>query len=277
MDIPAAASSIVFTMLRVVGSTVVGKHSAVLVGGEGGVGGEAVTDAEAFGAPGVVFRPRPPSKVDGREIGAEAMAARGPRGMVPVAWRDLRLNRRFPSPKPGSVALVGYGGGFLSFDDANEDTSVGTLYVPYKRNADGTVKEAHMVQLGVDGSGKPFIGLINGTGLRVTLLDDEVVVASKDGSKRLEVNDDGVNAVGPFKAASGADLGGPTSRALALHAELNNLLLPLSNLLTQITTQLSVVGPVAGTPGAYVTPLAAFATAMSAISSTGATLFTKGA
>jgi hypothetical protein len=281
---PHVVSGLVATFFRVLGSTVVGKHSAVLEGLEGTVSGpdeddpgENMSDVEAYGALGLIARARVPSKVDGDELAAEGYGLRTPGGIIPLARRDLRLNRRFPNPKPGTVALVGYGGGFLSFDDADGDTSLGTLYVPYERDVSGTVTKAHMISIGRDGNGTPFLGIISGEGPRVTLLGTEVVVASKDGSKRLEVNDAGVNAVGPFKAASGADLGGPTSRALAMHLELSGFLSPLMTLLTQITTQLSVAGPVAGTPGAYVSPLGSVGAAVGAINATGKTLFTKGA
>jgi hypothetical protein len=284
---PASFSGFVLTFFRVLGSTVAGKHSAVLYGLEGSIGdlddpdgdtpGEQVPAVEAYGALGLLARPRPAETIAGEVLNVEGYGARTPKGMVPFATRDLRLNRRFPNPKPGTVALVGYGGGFLSFDDADGDTSLGTLYVPYARDGSGNVTKAHMISVGKDGNGTPFVGIISGEGPRFTLLGHEVVVASKDGSNRLEVNDDGVNAVGPFKAASGADLGGPTSRALAMHAELSALLGQLNTLLTQITTQLSAPGPVAGAPGAYVAPLAAVVAATAAVNSTGQTLTTKGA
>jgi len=227
-------SDVVCTVLRVTGSTIFGKHSAVLVGGKGGVpdidlenkdgeaAGELATDTEGYGALGIVVRPRPPSVPQGEveELAAEARALRTTAGLFPVSWRDLRLNRRFPAPKPGTVALVGYGGGFLSFDDADGDTSLGTLYVPYERNGSGNVTKAHMLSMGRDGSGKPFVGLISGEGPRLTMLEDLAVLASKDGANRLEVGDGGVVAVGPLKAASGADLGGPTSVPLAKFAQL---------------------------------------------------------
>jgi hypothetical protein len=281
---PGFISGVVLTFFRVLGSTVSGKHSAVLEGLEGLVSGpdeddpgENMTDAEAYGALGLIVRPRPPEKIDGELMNAEGYGFRTLGGTVPLARRDLRLNRRFPAPKPGSVALVGYGGGFLSFDDADGDTSLGTLYVPYARDGSGNVTKAHMISIGKDGNGTPFVGIISGEGPRVTLLGTQAVVANADGSARLEVNPNGVNAVGPFKAASGAELGGPTARSLAMYLELSNLMTPLVTLLTQITTQLSAPGPLAGTPGAYITPLASVVTATTAVGATGGTLFTKGA
>lgn len=286
-------SGMLTTFLRVVGSTVVGTNSAVMVGGDTGIGGltdpegdapgERRDDVEAYGAPGIVFRPRPPSTPSGSsdELAAEAIALRTPDGVIPVAWRDLRLNRRFPNPKVGSVALVGYGGGFLSFDDAADgsDTSQGALYVPYERDGDGNVTKAHVISIGRDSNGTPFVGLISGEGVRVTLLDDEVVVASKDGSNRVEVNDGGVNVVGPFKAASGADLGGPTSEALAKYTALANMVTALIAHVSAITTQLNAAGPVAGASGALTATLTPFTTTAGIVTApaTGGTVFTKGA
>jgi hypothetical protein len=286
---PPSLSGMLCTFLRIVGSTISGPHSAVLVGGASGISGftdpngeapgERRDDIEAYLSPGIIWRPRPPSTPQGsdNELAAEAIGFRTPDGLIPLAWRDLRLNRRFPNPKPGTVALVGYGGAFLSFDDADGDTSQGALYVPYARDGNGNVTKAHIISIGKDGNGTPFVGIISGEGPRVTLLGDQAIVASKTGAGRVEVTDDGVNAVGPFKAPNGGDIGGPTSRALAMHAELVALLTPLNALLTAITTQLSAPGPVAGAPGAYVAGLATLATAIAAVSATGKTLFTKGA
>jgi hypothetical protein len=169
MQPPASLSGFVATFLRVIGSTVVGRHSAVAVGGEGGVGalddfnadapGERVEDAEAFGAPGIVFRPRPPSEHDGDLLSAESMALRIGGRSVPVAWRDLRLNRAYPAPKAGSVALVGYGGGFLSFEDSSALESTATLYVKYG-------SKAHAIVL--DPVNESLM-LIHGDGLAITM------------------------------------------------------------------------------------------------------------
>jgi hypothetical protein len=287
MDSPAHLSGFVLTFLRVLGSTVSGPHSAVRESLEGSISdlddpdgdtaGEQMPAAEAYGALGLVVRPRPPETIAGQVLNAEGYGARTPAGMVPFTRRDLRLNRRFPNPKPGTVALVGYGGGFLSFDDADGDTSLGTLYVPYARDGSGNVTKAHMISLGKDGNGTPFVGIISGEGPRVTLLGHEVVVASKDGSNRLEVNDNGVNAVGAFKAASGADLGGPTSRALAMHAELAALLGQLNTLLAHDHDATQRAGTARGRAWRVRAPLAERRRRDAAVNATGRTLTTKGA
>jgi hypothetical protein len=180
MQPPASLSGFVLTFLRVVGSTVIGRHSAVAVGGEGGVGGlgdfnadepgERVEDAEAYGAPGIVFRPRPPSPHDGDVLAAESIAVRLGGRDVPIAWRDLRLNRAYPAPKAGSVALVGYGGGFLSFEDTPAKESTATLYVKYGSKAHAIILDA----------AQESISITHGDGAEVVILPDKEMMLISD-------------------------------------------------------------------------------------------------
>lgn len=187
---PPKLSSFLVTFMRVVGSTVLGRNSAVLVGGEGQVGsldeddaddaGERMEDAEAYGTLGLVFRPRPPDPSTG--LAAEVMAVRSGDGkMVPLAWRDLRLNRRFPAPKPGSVALVGYGGGFLALDDSDPTAGAmtkATLYVPYAFSG-GVAGKALVVALDPE---QESISLIHGDGYAITLAKDTGITMRADES-----------------------------------------------------------------------------------------------
>jgi hypothetical protein len=69
---PHVLSGLISTVFRIIGSTVVGKHSAVLEGLEGAVGGveedepgENMTDVEAYGALGLIARPRVASVTNG--------------------------------------------------------------------------------------------------------------------------------------------------------------------------------------------------------------------
>lgn len=188
-------SSFIVTAMRVIGSTVFGPHSAVLVGGEGQVGalteddvdepGERVEDAAAYGGFGLVFRPRPPEQVDGEELGAEAMALRLAGQMTPIAWRDLRLNRKFPAPKPGTVALVGYGGGFLSFDDTAAKESLATLYVPYAHDASGVPQKAHAIVVDPDEG----LTVVHADGAALSLTEEAAILKSPDGTAFVEVRD----------------------------------------------------------------------------------------
>lgn len=185
--------------VEVQGSVVHGPHNAVLVGGSGaaagGEDGEQTQDAEAYGALGIVVRPRPPSSVpDGaggtETVGAEAMAARTSDGLVPLAWRDLRLNRAFPAPKPGTVAVVGYGGGFVSFDDTDTESgdqlaSRVTLYCPFQF-ASGVGAKAHAVVLDPD---ENSVSVVHADGAAVVLTEDATILKGPDGTAFIELSD----------------------------------------------------------------------------------------
>jgi hypothetical protein len=176
------------TILRVTGSTVAGKYSAVLVGGTGVTGGlgsiddeedgEQVSDAESFGGLGLVSRPRVPEKVGDDTLDAEAFAMRKGGLLYPVGWRDLRLHARFPNPKPGTIALVGYGGGFLSFDDpaSGGDGGVTTWSMPYAFSG-GAATKAHLITLSGDGES---LSIVHGDGLALTMDSDNGITMRAD-------------------------------------------------------------------------------------------------
>lgn len=179
-------SSLLFTTVRVLGSAIAGPHSAVLVSGKGlggdddtddAVNGETMTDDAAFGAPGIVWRPRPPSSHDGEEIAAESRVIRTPSGPEVVAWRDLRWHRNYPAPKEGSMAFVGYGGGFLAFEDTENGLSSFTLYVPYNKNSQGVPQKAMSVSIDPE---QESLMLIHGDGYAVTMDPDNGIVHRSD-------------------------------------------------------------------------------------------------
>lgn len=236
---------VVLSYLSVTGSTVAGPHSAVLMGGESGVGGfddpddgEIAQDAEAFGAPGIVFRPRAPEDVstpDGTAtVGAESIAGRTGRGLVPLAWRDLRFNRVFPNPSPGTVALVGYGGGFLSLDDTSTDSgdqkaTVGVFYCPYEFS-DGTPAKAHVVILDAE---REQVSIVHGEGHSIVLTKDKEIMTAIDASTwskmaagEFSVQADAINLIGTVA------IGNPTA-AVAL----------LGGTLSQPSTRLLITTP----------------------------------
>lgn len=100
--------------------------------------GEIATEQEVLTSLGIIARPRAPKKgSDDVTRFAEALGIRTTDGVVPIGMRDRRLHERFPAPKEGTIALVGYGGAFLSFDDTatdsgDEKATLATLYVPYE-------------------------------------------------------------------------------------------------------------------------------------------------
>lgn len=211
-------SNAVIASLRVVGSTVVGPHNAVLMGVEGpsggledfeeDLGGESRPDVESFGAPGIVFRPRPRETIGGQDLEAESKGVRTSEGVIPLAWRDLRWNRVFPAPKPGTIALVGYGGGFLAFDDTESKLTNGTLYIPYDADSDGQVTKAHSLIMGRDGNGKPIVEFSSGEGPAFTILGRETVWRNATGNAFLVLNDDGFAFYGNVRGTGAWDING---------------------------------------------------------------------
>lgn len=224
-------SSVVLGFVRVIGSTVVGEHGAVLLGGEGAVGdvddplGDGSSDkfsaAESLGALGLVVRPLAPTLPNGEtpktreeQRGAESAEGIGVRlgeGMVPLALRDLRLNRRYPNPKPGSVALVGYGGGFLSFENTASKESRATLYVPYDRDSNGVPSKA--MTIAIDPEAESLM-LIHGDGLAVVMDPDNGITLRADDSTWLAVKPGKIELVAAsIQARGNVALGADTSAA----------------------------------------------------------------
>jgi hypothetical protein len=109
---------LVVAICKVVASSVADRTAAILLdlvapGGEDESTGERAVRQPEFGALGVIARPPAPSGLDGREAYAEAIAVRTGNQLIPIAYRDARLNAFFSSISGGTVALVGYTGAFV--------------------------------------------------------------------------------------------------------------------------------------------------------------------
>jgi hypothetical protein len=181
-------SDMVATLMRVTGSAMIG--NVVTVGGVGLAGsfdstvddpedGEQFDEQTVFGGLGLIFRPRPPEQLDGEKVNAEAYGVRKGDTKTPWTWRDLRLHKRFPNPKAGTIALVGYGGGFLSFDDPADGTGnggVSTWYLPYAFS-NGVPTKAHAISLSGDGHS---LSIIQGDGLALTMDPDNGITMRAD-------------------------------------------------------------------------------------------------
>jgi hypothetical protein len=176
---PSAFVGYGMTTFQVGGSSVSGPFGAVRYAGAGTVEGEGTQDAESFGAPGIICRPRPPSTVTGLDgstqydVGLESVGARMGDSIRPVAYRDLRLNRAFPAPAEGTMAFVGYGGGFLSFSDDAAKQSITTLYVPYDFDGDGVPAKCHTIVLDPQ---QEKVAVIQGDGRSIILGPDGIVM-----------------------------------------------------------------------------------------------------
>ena len=189
----------VLAFVRVVASSVSTRTKVVLWnltgiggfdGGEADEDGEQAHEQEVFSALGIVSRPRAPSTVGGEVQAAEAVAARTSDGMVALGARDARLHRRFPNPKEGTVALVGYGGAFLAFDDTgtnsgDEPATIATLYLPFNWSG-GVPASAHSISLDpVHG-----ISVVHANGQAVLMQDDgSIRLQSPDGQSFLQITD----------------------------------------------------------------------------------------
>lgn len=185
------------------------------------------------------------------------------------AWLayDRRVYPKIPAVNRGGQALYDSNGSFINFDP---ETRTVTHYVPY---ADG---KAHLVTIGNDTNGKPFLELASGTGLSVRLLDDVLTLTNADGSSYVTLDSSGTTVFGPFKAASGADIGGPTSESLAKFAALQAVLVQITSALTAINGACSA--PPLSPIGVALAPiLTALNALMVSLPVTGATVSTKGA
>lgn len=222
MNLPFLAGAVA-TFVRVLGSVVAGEHSAVLLGGEGAVGdvddpltdssSDKFTDAEAYGTGLLVVRPRAPETIAGKVIGMEGIGLRLGGQTVPVALRDLRLNRRFSAPKAGSVALVGYGGGFLAFDDTADLESRMTLYVPYDFSGDVPAKA---MTIAIDPAAESMM-LVHGDGYAVVLDKDNGITLRADGSTWLALKPGKIELVAAsIQARGNVALGADTTAAVPL-------------------------------------------------------------
>jgi hypothetical protein len=175
--------------------------------------------------------------------------------------RDVGI---IPPLKKGGSAWYCWTGAFQTFDG---DTGTLTTYVPYDDN--GTIK-AHLITVGVDGNGTPIVEFASGTGLAVTLLDDTLTVKNASGSAYIVLDDSGTSIVGPFKAAGGADLGGPTSVTLVKHP-------PLATALALLNTALGTLAGIPALAAAQAQLTAAVAALTIVATPVGGTVTTKGA
>lgn len=185
-------------------------------GGGADEAGETAVNQEMYSALGIVARPRPPSKKDGVEEYAEQISFRIGDGLLPFAHRDLRLNRAYQAPKDGSIAMVGYGGGFHSLEDTAQNSgdqkaTVQVFYVPYQFS-NGVPAKAHVIVMDPT-TGNESISIVHADGMAITMMHggkNSVVIKNKAGNAYVEVNDDGVTVNGNTVINGGATIGSPT-------------------------------------------------------------------
>jgi hypothetical protein len=175
----SVAFDIVAGFFRALDSTLSAKTKSVLVTLAGGAGfdssdrsdeaGEIAQNQLAYSALGIISRPRAPEK--GEQ--ADVIGLRRADGVVPIAWHDIRIDRAFPDgPAKGTVALVGYGGGFHSLTDTptnsgDQKATVHVIYAPYQFTA-GVPAKAHTIVTDTT-PGNESVQVVHGDGYFITM------------------------------------------------------------------------------------------------------------
>jgi hypothetical protein len=186
----------VLEFCKVMASSVGGPHAATLfnvtgIGGfaldedgkisgadESDAGGEQANEQEVFQGLGLIGRPLPPEG----DLFAEAICMRTGDGLMPLGFRDLRLNRSVnpgggvTTPAEGQLMFVGYGGAFLSHammagNSGSKRGNVSTWYVPYAFDGAGVPGKAHAISIDPT-EGNSSISIVHGDGVIVTLTED---------------------------------------------------------------------------------------------------------
>ena len=145
--------------------------------------GERYEDEDVWGPAGIVSRIKD-AAADGF---AEFIAAPRPDsdGAMPIGARDKRIAARYPNPKKGTTAMVGYSGAFVAIDPSGSEnngveTDIVTMYVPTEFDSAGKATKAMAVVL------DPSTGalqLVHPDGYAISLTNDGITMrGSKDGT-----------------------------------------------------------------------------------------------
>ncbi len=173
---------------------------------EDGSIGEA-NDADVYGALGIVSRPLSPK--DG--AAAEVVCMRTADGLVPIAAKDMRLKMPGEAPHAGTVALVGYGGGFHSMDPVNDgqDGTIHVIYCPFDFDGDGNAQKAHSITLDPS-AGNESISIVHSEGMAITMAaNKEIAIKNSDGSATITLDDNGTTITGQLNVVGGLVVGNP--------------------------------------------------------------------
>jgi hypothetical protein len=175
-------SSVAFDMIAgffdVVGTSLGKKAKSVLVTLAGASGttldetkGEVAQNQQAWnaGTLAVLANPLDPAKSpSGTPLKAGVVGLRTADGVIPVGWKDPRIDAAFPNGlAKGTVAFAGYGKGFhtISLVDPTDPNSTGihTIYAPYEFDGNGVPTKAHAIVLDTTG-GNSSLQLVHGDG-----------------------------------------------------------------------------------------------------------------
>jgi len=188
---------------------------------------EVTDNAEQYSAPGIIGRPLPPRTVDGDELHMDVVCVQTVEGIVPIAYRDLRLAMAGDAaPGEGVLAFVGYGGGFHSMTpvESGADPAGGgtihVIYCPYAFDGDGVAQKAHSIILDPT-PGNESIMIAHANGLAITMSNEDkkaLLLKNASGDATLRLDDDGVTITAVQIVLSGGVIVGEPVFAVPLLA-----------------------------------------------------------
>jgi hypothetical protein len=162
--------------------------------------GERTDNADVFGALGIIGSPLRPTTFDNRDEHAEVACLRTADGLVPLSTRDIRTKMQGNGPTEGTIALVGYGGGFHSIsplltksgDGAtiqSIDGATHVIYCPYDFNSSGVAQKAHSITIDPT-SGNESLSIVHSNGQAVLLQNDgSIQLQSPNGQSFMKIDD----------------------------------------------------------------------------------------
>jgi hypothetical protein len=247
---------------RIVSSTVKGASRAVLanvadvaasLADDTNGSAEGSIEVPIHGTLGIIARPDAPNA----KGYAETVGIRTEDDITIIAARDLRLNK-VVNPKVGEVALVQYGGGFLSLahNQDNKGTTA-TLYAPFATSGEPPTN-AHVLTLDTT-HGNNSVSIVHSNGMAILMTGDaeepsngKVIIKNDSGSVYVEINHNGIVLNGNV-SINGGIVGGSIASAkpLMLAPELLlwigqvNAALSAINLAAGVTTNPAVTVPTA--------------------------------
>lgn len=163
---------------------------------EGDDAGEGQNDAEVFGALGIVGRPLAPETRLGQELHAETASVRQAEGLIPIACRDLRLRMPGNGPTEGTVAFIGYGGGFHSLTavDKGAGGTIHVLYCPFDFDGSGIAQKAHAITMDPT-PGNESVMVVHADGQAIVMFEKKIVLKSPDGTSILTIENGKIDIV----------------------------------------------------------------------------------
>lgn len=164
-----------------------------------GIDGETSSQQIMYGALGVVARP-----LDADANGAaEPVYARTEDGLLPIAYRDPRLNG-VVNPKKGEITIPQYDGGFLSLKrNADGDGTDITLYAP---KADGSAASVISIDTSDANSN---ITVMHESGASIQIADGKIMLSNADGDAYIQLDGSGITLNGNVKINGAMVVGTP--------------------------------------------------------------------